>query len=311
MAFDPLRDARFYPPRNFAALEPDYADFDRARVVVLPVPYDSTTTARAGAREAPQAIIDASADMELYDLVLEREPYRCGIHTLPEVAPHSDSPEAMIGRIQSIAAELIDAGKFVVTLGGEHTVAAAPVRAYAARVPDLSVLAFDAHADMRDEYNDSRFNHACTLRRSLEAVRGSRRTSRFGPPPTLAHVGLRSATREEHEFLRAEGIPYFPAHTYRRLPDGPRRVSEQLTDNVYITIDIDSFDPSQVAGVGTPEPGGLFWEDVVATIEEVARHHRIVGFDLTELAPDYGPRANAQLAAKLVYRTIGLAMGEA
>lgn len=309
MAFDPLRDPRFYPPRSFAALEPEYTDFASARVVVVPVPYDSTTTARAGAREAPQAIIDASADMELYDLVLEREPYRAGICTLPEVAPHSDSPEKMIARLESVIGELVDAGKFAVTLGGEHTLAAAAVRAYAQRVPDLSVLAFDAHADMREEYLDSRFNHACTLRRSLEAVRAGRRTNPR-KEPTLVHVGLRSATREEHEFLRGdEGIPFFPAHLYRRMADGPSQVSDHLTDNVYITIDIDSFDPSQVAGVGTPEPGGLFWEDVVATIEEVARHHRIVGFDLTELAPDYGVRANAQLAAKLVYRTIGLALG--
>ena len=310
MPFDPLRDPRFYPPRNFGALEAAYSDFATARVVVLPVPYDSTTTARAGAREAPQAIIDASADMELYDLVLEREPYRAGICTLPEVAPHSDSPGAMIARVETVVGELIDAGKFVVTLGGEHTIAVAPVRAYAGRVPDLSVLAFDAHADMREEYLDSRFNHACTLRRCLEAVRSGGRTSGAGREPTLVHVGLRSAAREEHEFLRADGIPFYPAHQYRRMADGPQRVANHLTDNVYITIDIDCFDPAQVAGVGTPEPGGLFWEDVVGVIAEVARTRRIVGFDLTELAPDYGVRANAQLAAKLVYRTIGLALWE-
>ena len=308
MTFDALRDQRFYPPRNFAALGPEESDYAAARVVVLPVPYDSTTTARAGAREAPQAIIDASADMELYDVVLEDEPYRHGIHTLPELAPHSGSPEAMVQRIESVVAELVDAGKFAVTLGGEHTVAAGAVAAYAKRLPDLSVLAFDAHADMRDMYLDSRFNHACTLRRSLEAVRAGRRTN-SQRTPTLVHVGLRSATREEHQFMRSpEGIPFFPAHLYRQMADGPRQVADQLTDNVYITIDIDSFDPAQVAGVGTPEPGGLFWEDVVATIAEVAKSHRIVGFDLTELAPDYGVRANAQLAAKLVYRTIGLAL---
>ncbi len=306
MPLYPLHDQRFYPPRNFAALAPEYSDFVTARVVVLPVPYDSTTTARAGAREAPQAIIDASADMELYDVVLEREPYRVGICTLPEVAPHSGSPEAMIARVEAIAGELIDAGKFVVTLGGEHTVAAGAVRAYARRVPDLSVLAFDAHADMRDEYLDSRFNHACTLRRCLDAIREGRHTD--ARQPTLVHVGLRSAAREEHEFLRAAGIPTFPAHRYRRLPDGPRQVAEHLTQCVYITIDLDSFDPAQVPGVGTPEPGGLFWEDVVETIAEVARTRRIVGFDVTELAPDYGLRANAQLAAKLVYRVIGLAL---
>lgn len=308
MPFDPYHDDRFYPPRNFAALDPQYSDLTTARVVIVPVPYDSTTTARAGAREAPQAIIDASADMELYDLVLEREPYLAGIATLPEIAPHADSPQAMIARVESVIGELLDMGKFVVTLGGEHTVAIAPVRAYAQRVPNLSVLAFDAHADMREEYLDSRFNHACTLRRCLEAVRAG--TPGDGPPPTLVHVGLRSATRAEHDFLRGANIPFYPAHTYRRMRDGPMRVAEHLTDNVYITIDIDCFDPAQVPGVGTPEPGGLFWEDVVETITAVARTRRIVGFDLTELAPDYGLRANAQLAAKLVYRVIGLALAD-
>lgn len=306
---NPYNDPRFYPARNFAALDPEHSDFATARVVVLPVPYDSTTTARAGAREAPQAIIDASADMELYDLVLEREPYLAGICTLPEVAPHTGSPDAMIARIESIVGELIDLGKFVVTLGGEHTVAAAPVRAYAQRVANLSVLAFDAHADMRDEYLDSRFNHACTLRRSLDAVRAGKRAAGAIHEPGLVHVGLRSAAKEEHAYLRDNAIPHFPAHRYRQMSDGPARVVEHLSENVYITIDIDCFDPSQVAGVGTPEPGGLFWEDVVGTIEAVARSRRIVGFDLTELAPDYGVRANAQLAAKLVYRTIGLALG--
>lgn len=305
-----FEDSRFYPARNFAALEPRYSDFATARVVILPVPYDATTTARAGAREAPAAIIDASADMELYDVAIEREPYLAGICTLPEVAPHSGSPEAMIARVQSVAGDLIDAGKFVVTVGGEHTVAAAPVRAYAERVPDLSVLAFDAHADMRDEYLDSRFNHACTLRRCLDAVRRGLRSGAAPREPSLVHVGLRSASREEHDYLKSQGLAVFPAHLYRHMADGPARVAEQLTENVYITIDIDCFDSGQVPAVGTPEPGGLFWEDVVGTIAEVARTRRIVGFDLTELAPDYGPRACSQLAAKLIYRTIGLALAE-
>jgi agmatinase len=208
-----------------------------------------------------------------------------------------------------VVAELVEADKFVVTLGGEHTLAAAAVRAYAARVPNLSVLAFDAHADMRDAYLDSRYNHACTLRRSLDAVRDGLRTVTPRRDPTLVHVGLRSASREEHAYLKEQRIPHFPAHTYKKLADGPDQVTDCLTENVYITIDIDAFDPAQVAGVGTPEPGGLFWEHVTETIAAVARTHRIVGFDVTELAPDYGVRANAQLAAKLVYRTLGYALG--
>ena len=136
-------------------------------MVVVPVPYDSTVTARAGARDGPRAIIEASADMELYDAGVGLEPYLHGIHTFPEIAPHTGSPEAMTGRIESVVGELLDAGKFVVTLGGEHTVAVGAIRAHAKRTPGLSILAFDAHSDMRDEYLDSKYNHACTLRRAL------------------------------------------------------------------------------------------------------------------------------------------------
>jgi agmatinase len=293
MPFRP--DNRFYPPRNFAALEPEYSDYDRAGVVILPVPYDSTTTARAGAREAPQAIIDASADMELYDVFLEQEPYLVGIHTLPEVAPHSDSPAAMAERVESIVGDLLDDGKFVVALGGEHTVAVGPFRAHAKRTDNLSVLAFDAHSDMRDEYLDSALNHACTLRRISDLA-------------SVTQVGLRSASKEDHEYIRSRGFHFYQPHELRRLVNAPANVAADLTENVYITIDLDCFDPSVMAGVGTPEPGGLTWEEVNAILMEVARTRRIVGFDVTELAPDYGLRANAQLAAKLTYRLIGLAM---
>lgn len=307
MSFDPYNDDRFYPPRNFGNLEPAFSAYDTARVAVLPVPYDSTTTARAGAREGPMAIIDASADMELFDLVLEREPYKAGITTLPELAPNSDSPAATINRIQSVVDHLLGDGKFVVTLGGEHTVAVAPVRAHAAKHDNLSVLAFDAHADMRPAYLDSEYNHACTLRRSLEAVGG---VSQSGVRPRLVHVGLRSAEREEWEYLRGHNVPIFPAHRFRTMPNGPDEVAELLTDNVYITIDIDCLDSGIMPAVGTPEPGGLTWWDITSVIEAVARRRRIVGFDITELAPDYGNRANAQLCAKLAYRVIGLAHPE-
>ena len=290
-------DSRFYPPRTFAGLDAEDAEYARAAVVILPVPYDSTTTARAGAREAPRAIIDASGDMELYDVVLERETYRIGIHSLPEVAPQSDSPGAMVARVESIVRELLADGKFVVTVGGEHTLAVGPIRAYAGRYPNLTVLALDAHADMRPIYNDSEYNHACTLRRALERA-------------PVVHVGLRSASREEHRFLREAGVPCFPAHQYRRQADAPRQVVQHLSADVYVTIDLDVLDPAQMAGVGTPEPGGLFWEDVVELIEAVAAERRIVGFDVMEHAPDYGNPSDSYLAAKLIYRILGLAVAE-
>jgi agmatinase len=301
-----LSDERFFH-RNFAWLPPEDSDYERSRVVVLPVPYDSTASGWVGSREGPGAIIDASANMELYDIGIGCEPYLVGIHTLPEVAAHSGSPEAMAERIEEIVGGQIDAGKFVVTLGGEHTVAVGAARAFAKRTPGpstaagaalrtgLSVLAFDANADMRDEYLDSRYNHACTLRRISEVS-------------PVTQVGLRSAEREEHDYIREQGFRFHSPREFRAA--GPEAIAGMLSDAVYITFDLDAFDSSVISALGTPEPGGLHWDEVSDLLETVARTHRIVGFDVTELAPSLGPRANAQVAAKLVYRLIGLALRE-
>ncbi len=298
-----MADERFFPRVSFVAPPDEYGAYDRARAVILPVPYDSTTTARAGARDGPTAIIASSIDLELYDVGLGYEPYRWGIHTLPELAPLTGDAQATIERIEEVAGELIDDGKFVVTLGGEHTVAVGAARAYAKRIDGLSVLAFDAHADMRDSYMGSAYNHACTLRRISEVA-------------PVTQVGLRSAEAEEYAHIQARGYAYYPPQTCRR-PGGPREIIDKLSEQVYVTIDLDGIDPSQMAAVGTPEPGGLFWDEVVDLLAAVVAEEpalsgakrRIVGFDVTELAPDEGPRACAHLAAKLTYRLIGLALG--
>jgi len=290
-------DERFFPRRNFGWLDEEHSDYARARVVVLPVPYDATTTARAGARDGPAAIIDASADMELYDLALDREPYRHGIHTLPELAVHAGSPEAMVARVREVAGELIDDGKLVVTLGGEHSIAIGSALAHADRLPDLSVLYLDAHADFRASYLDTPYNHACALRRIAE----------HNVP--AVHVGMRSAEREELQALKEMDIPTFPAHAFRHPVEAIDRIVAGLRERVYISVDLDVFDSGLLPAVGTPEPGGLDWYAVTDLLAEVARRRRIVGFDLMELAPAYGPRASAQLAAKLAYRMIGLALG--
>lgn len=289
-----MADSRFYPQVNFGSLDEEDSSFERSRVVVLPVPYDSTVTARAGTRDGPRAIIEASADMELYDVGLGVEPWRHGIHTLPELAPHTGSPEAMADRIEAVVGEMIDAGKFVVTLGGEHTVAVGAVRAHAKRTPGLSVLAFDAHSDMRDEYLDSKFNHACTLRRAHEHA-------------PVTQVGLRSASFEDAAFVRDEGLAFYSPREFRQA--GAEAVAARLSDDVYITIDLDNFDPSEMSAVGTPEPGGLHWDEVSDLLIAVTKTKRVVGFDVTELSPSLGPRSCAQLAAKLTYRLIGLALG--
>jgi agmatinase len=291
-----MAQERFFPRTTFAAIPEEYARFESARAVILPIPYGSTGSGRAGCREGPRAIIDASEEMELYDLDLECEPYRVGIHTLAEVVPHTGDPQAMVARVEEIVGELLDGGKFVVTLGGEHTLTVGAVRAYRQRIANLSLLALDAHADLRQEYLDTPYNHACVLRRLLDD----------GCP--MVQVGLRSATREEHELIRQRRLPFFSVSAYRALAGGSGEVVSRLSEDVYVSIDLDVFDPSQMAAVGTPEPGGLLWDEVVGLLAAVAREKRIVGFDVTELSPRLGTFANAQLAAKLIYRLIGLAL---
>jgi agmatinase len=273
-----------------------YAEYENARVVVLPVPYDSTVTARAGARDGPEAIIANSQDMELYDMGLGFEPYLHGVYTSPAVFVTNESPEAMINRVHDIASEFLADGKLLVTLGGEHTIAVGSFRAHRDRYPNLSVLAIDAHADLRDEYQDTRYNHACSLRRMLDDV-------------PVTQVGLRSAAVEEAALIRERKLPFYTPREFRALPD-PRPVVDTLSDYVYVTIDLDGIDSGEMPAVGTPEPGGLRWDEVSLLMETVAASgKRIVGFDLMELAPDLGPKACSYAAAKLAYRMIGLALG--
>jgi len=291
-----MRKGLFYPPFGFLAPEPRLTAFETARVAVLPVPYDATTTARAGARNGPAAIIHASQDLEPYDLALGFDTTHHGVHTLPELAPHSGSPQAMTERVETAVSDLLGAGKFVVTLGGEHTVAVGAVRAHAHRYPDLSVLAIDAHADLRDVYLDSPYNHACVLRRVVETC-------------PVVMVGMRSVSADQVAFIRERDLTFLTPAAYRALPDGPAELVRHLSSNVYVDIDLDGLDPAQMAAVGTPEPGGLFWDEVIALLTALAATKRIVGCDLTELAPDLGPPACATLAARLAQRLIGLALG--
>ncbi len=291
-----MADDRFYPPHGFLALPSEQSQYESSRVVILPIPYDATTSARAGAREGPRAIVHASEEIETHDLDLAYDASQHGIHTLPDVAPHSGSPQAMVERIESVVGELLDDGKFVVTLGGEHTVAVGAVRAHARRLPGLSVLSIDAHADLRDEYLDSPYNHACVMRRIIDLC-------------PVVQIGMRSVSADQVSLIRERNLPFLTPQAYRALADGPVEIARLLTDSVYVSVDLDGLDPSQMAAVGTPEPGGLFWDEVVALLTAVAREKRMVGCDLTELAPDLGPPACATLAAKLAYRLIGLALG--
>ncbi len=279
----------FYPARNFAALPPQYSDFETSKVVVLPIPYDSTTDWRSGSRDGPMAIIDASQYLEFYDQELDRETHLVGIHTLPELQPSMKGPEATIERVYKVARDLVARDKFVVMLGGEHSLTLGMVRAFKERFPGLSVLQLDAHADVRDEYEDSRYNHACVMRRVLECC-------------PIVQAGVRSLSLEEYHFLRLNRLQPFFAEG---LPLDEKAIASALSQEVYITIDLDVLEPSIMSAVGTPEPGGLGWHEVLRILRQVAQEKHIVGFDLVELCPREGPSVCAFLAAKLAYKLIG------
>ncbi|MCL0057612.1 agmatinase [Dehalococcoidales bacterium] len=282
----------FSPPRNFAGISSPHSDWEKARVVVLPVPYDSTTSWRSGARDGPQAIIDASQYLGLYDLELDREIYQVGIHTLPEIEPEMTSPEQMIERVYTVAREVLDKNKLLLMLGGEHSLTLGTVKAYRERYEALSVLQLDAHADLRDSYLGTKFSHASVMRRVCELC-------------PIVPVGIRSLSQEEHKFIDETGIKPFYAKDLISAEDYIKRIIASLSDQVYITIDLDVLDPSIMSAVGTPEPGGIGWYELLTLLGEVAQSRQIVGFDLVELCPGQGPLACAFVAAKLAYKLIG------
>jgi agmatinase len=285
----------FLPPRVFAGLVPPHSDLQTARVVILPVPYDSTTEWRSGTRYGPQAVIDASQYLELYDLELDQEVYKVGIHTLPQVEPIMSSPENMIDRVYQITKELISKGKFVVMLGGEHSLSLGTVRAWKEAIPKLSVLQLDAHADLRNEYQGSKYSQACVMRRIFELC-------------PITQVGVRSLSWEEKQFsMRSKMSPFYMLNLESNTASTEQIVSS-LSKNVYVTIDVDVFDLSIMPAVGTPEPGGMQWQQVLDLLRLVALHKHIVSFDLMEFCPQEGPSSCAFLLAKLVYKFIGYAV---
>ena len=273
--------------------------FEDAAAVLVPVPYDGTTSYKAGARHGPKAIITASRQLEDYDLELDRDISRTGIYTAAEIEPDVSGPEAMVGRVERAVSSVADTGKLVGILGGEHTVTVGAVRALREPHPDLSVLYLDAHADLRDEYMGSPWGHASVARRLHQLV-------------PLVLVGVRSLSTAESAFIREEGVPVlFWPPLNGDSADLAAWALDRLSDEVYISIDLDVLDPSMMAAVGTPEPGGMGWEQLTGLLRRVAESRRIVGFDVTELSPAEGPEACAFTAAKLVYKLIGYATGGA
>ncbi|MFQ5827257.1 MAG: agmatinase [Dehalococcoidia bacterium] len=290
-----MKQELFYPHRNFAGIPDGFSDLETSQAVILPVPYDSTTDWRAGTRDGPLAIIDASQYMELYDLELDREIYRVGIHTLPEMQVVMSGPEPTVERVYQVTRELLEREKLPVMLGGEHSLTIGAVRACAQQWNHLSVLQLDAHADLRDEYLGTKYSHACVMRRVLELC-------------PAVQVGIRSLSLEERQFIRERELRPFYAEDFGGKQQTMEAIVAGLSSHVYITIDLDVLDPSVMSAVGTPEPGGPGWDDLLRLLRVVAQKRHIVGFDLMELCPREGPVSCAFLAAKLAYKLIGYAV---
>ena len=287
-------EGTFLPHEVFAGLEPPYSNLQEAKTVIVPVPYDSTSEWRSGSRRGPQAIIDASQYLELYDLELDREIYEIGISTLPRIEPLLSSPQDMIDRVCKVVEGLIQKEKFVVLLGGEHSLSLGAVRAFKEAFPRLSVLQLDAHADLRDEYLGTKYGQACVMRRIFELC-------------PISQVGVRSLSWEEKQFLSQTKLTPFYMSNLASSAASIDKIVDSLSEDVYVTIDVDVLDPSIMPAVGTPEPDGMSWRQILDIVEPVALHKHVVGFDLMEFCPAEGPSSCAFLLAKLAYKLIGCA----
>ncbi len=282
-------------PANFLALPPHQSDLSTAGAVLIPVPCDSTTSVRSGSRLGPAAILEASYALEDYDWELDQDVSRVGIHTTPALEPHTGDPAQMVERVRQAVEQYISPRRLVGVIGGDHSVCIGSALAHLEEYPQMSVLYLDAHADLKDEYLGTSWGHSSGARRIHERC-----------PVTLA--GVRVMAPDEHNFLKERSIPAFgwPPPAGGTAEAFAERVVAQLNREVYISLDLDVLDPSLMAAVGTPEPGGMFWSDIMAVLVRLAADHRIVGFDVNELAPREGPPACSYTAAKLIYKIIGL-----
>ena len=288
--------------KNFLGIEePELCSFDGSKVVILPVPYERTVSYGGGTKFGPAAILEASHFVEFYDEETGREIYKeLGIATLPPLAVKNKNSEALLESLYETTRALLAEKKFIVTLGGEHTISQASIAACAEQYRDLSVVQIDAHSDLRMEYQNSKFSHACVMARVCE----------FLNPKRIVQVGIRAQCIEESEFRKANGITTLYAHEIRGgkytklLKYWDDYAIEKLTDHVYVTFDVDGLDPSIMPSTGTPEPNGLFWHETMAFLKKLGKRKQVVACDVVELAPVKGVHHPDLTAAKLVSKMI-------
>ena len=281
---------------EYGGTTPTTTDFEHARVVILPIPLDRTTSYMPGTRNGPHEILVASAHMELWDEETQTDVHSIGIFTLPEMEFPFGSMDDVVGEIRRVTTELVSRDKFPFILGGEHSITPAVVSALAAKHPGLSVLQIDAHADLRDSFMGTPHNHACAMRRTLEFAR-------------TTQVGIRSLSPEEAAAAPALTTEIFYDFNMRANADWVDRVVDSLSEQVYITIDVDGLDPAIMPATGTPEPGGLSWYEALTLLRRVIERRTVVGCDVVELSPIPGHVAPNFLCAKLIYKILSYRFG--
>jgi agmatinase len=274
--------------KNYAGIPDEFAQLETAKVVLIPVPYDGTSTWGKGADKGPKAFLDASENMELYDIETATEVYEQGIHLTAPVTENS-SPEAMVNEVHNITKDFIKRNKFVTLFGGEHSVSIGSIRAFNECFDNLTVLHIDAHADLRESYEGTAYNHACAVHEASQTT-------------NLIQVGIRSMDAIEKTFMDEEKT--FFAHDMVNDEYWIDKVVEACTDTIFITFDLDVLDPSIMPSTGTPEPGGLLWYETLEFLKQVFAEKNVVGFDIVELCPKETDKSSDFLAAKLYYKML-------
>lgn len=274
--------------KTFAGIPEQYTKLATAKVVLIPVPYDETSTWQKGASRGPDAFLEASENMELYDIETNSEVYKKGIY-LADTVIEDESPEAMVNTVYQTTKKYIKKNKFVTLFGGEHSISIGTIRAFNECFNNLTVLHIDAHADLRKTYNGTQYNHACAV---YEANQNT----------NLVQVGIRSMDISEMRVMNKDKV--FFAHDMAINDYWADNVINLLSNNVFITFDLDAFDPSIMPSTGTPEPGGLLWHETLEFLYKVFQQKNVVGFDIVELCPNESEKSSDFLAAKLYYKML-------
>ncbi|MGQ9819180.1 MAG: agmatinase [Candidatus Kapaibacteriales bacterium] len=288
--------------KNFLAIDKDFSDFETSKIVIVPIPFESTTSYGKGTKNGPNSILQASAYVEFFDDETKKELcFEKGIATITPIEIEPNDTTQIIENIHSLTKEILGKDKFIVFLGGEHTISFPIIKAYYEFYNDISILHFDAHSDLRNSYNGSSFSHACFMARVLEF---------FPKPSNIVQVGIRAQSKEEFELIKDRKIQTFYSHKIRSGFYGSnwqKKIVDKLNENIYLTFDVDYFDPSVIPATGTPEPDGFYYNETIEVFREIRRQEKkIIGFDVVELSPIPNLHHCDLTIARFIYKILNL-----